>query len=869
MLRRLLASSLSPTCLPTKATLFSPGAGAAVTYDEALDGFRRELRTACADPASGVDYGDQLVLAAAGVAEFIGATRKDVLRGWARDIRRWKVLPKTERERLVAAGLRQCDTLATEKPIERALPRAAAKAAAKSKPAATTGAPNAAPATPRTREGSITLGTPLLGLPGVGPATAQKLADKGLHTVGDAVYFLPKRWDDLRQMVPLRALVAGEMAVTRGSVARSRVAFGRGRRILDVTFSDDDGRQLGARWFYFRGGMQQRFAVGARFIITGVPRVRKDMLEMVHPETILEGDVDDAGAGGGVRVRYPEVEGVPGRTVEKLCRAAVERFVGEVPDGIPAALATELHLLAQADAIRALHLPDPDAPPELVRALNDGTAPPMRRLVFDEFFFLQLGLARRRGTARREPGLALTAASAPDRALRRFLQALPFAPTGAQQRAIAEIAQDLAEAHPMHRLLQGDVGSGKTVVAFAACELACASGLQAAIMAPTEILAEQHARTLTAWAEATGRSIALLTASTPRVARESALALLGAGKLDLIVGTHALLAERVSFGRLGVVVIDEQHRFGVAQRALLRDKGGMLHAGARAAPHLLVMTATPIPRTLALTAYGDLDLTILDELPPGREPPATKVLGGSSGRMRALKELKAALEAGRQAYWVCPLVEESEKLELQDVKIADVTEAADWLAGELGDVPIGLVHGRLATPDRDRVMRAFRAGELRVLVATTVIEVGVDVPQASMMVIEGAERFGLAQLHQLRGRIGRGGGRSTCLLLSAARSGDAGDRLAVMAETSDGFKVAEEDLRIRGPGELFGTRQAGLPRLRYADLVRDLELLKLARDQAFRLLERDPQLDAPEHARTKAVLDARWSEARLFGEEAG
>ncbi|MGZ3408001.1 MAG: ATP-dependent DNA helicase RecG, partial [Polyangia bacterium] len=433
-----------------------------------------------------------------------------------------------------------------------------------------------------------------------------------------------------------------------------------------------------------------------------------------------------------------------------------------------------------------------------------------------------------------------------------------------------EIAHDLAEPHPMHRLLQGDVGSGKTVVAYAACELAVASGFQAAIMAPTEILAEQHARTLAAWAEATGRSLALLTASTPRAARESQLALLAAGKLDIVVGTHALLAERVAFARLGMVVIDEQHRFGVAQRALLRDKGGMLHAGARAAPHLLVMTATPIPRTLALTAYGDLDLTILDELPPGREPPRTRVLHGKTGRARALDELRAALDAGRQAYWVCPLIEESEKLESADIKLADVTEAADWLAGELGDdVPMGVVHGRLPTAERDRVMRAFRSGALRVLVATTVIEVGVDVPAASMMVIEGAERVGLAQLHQLRGRIGRGGGKSTCLLVAGSRAGDAGDRLGVMAETADGFKVAEEDLRIRGPGEIFGTRQAGMPRLRYADLVRDVELLRLARAEAFALLEADPLLAAPEHATTRAVLDARWAEARLFGEEAG
>jgi ATP-dependent DNA helicase RecG len=820
-------------------------------YQAALEQWRRQLHQAFADPDAAVDFGEQLVWAAAGVADYIGAERKERLRGWARDVRRWKVLPRTERERLVAAGLRYCAVLANEAPVEKPKPKAAAA----------------------TREGRASLATPLLGLPGVGPATAQKLAERGLVTVGDVVYFLPRRWDDLRQLLPMRALVAGELAVTRGTVERARVAFGRGRRILDVTFVDDAGGRLSARWFHFRGGMLQRFAAGARFVIAGVPRVRKDAIEMIHPETIA--DSDEGALPPGVRVRYPEVEGVPARTVEKLCHAVAERCCGEVPDGIPVTLATELQLPSQAEALRALHMPSPDLSLEQLSALNAGTAPPQRRLVFDEFFFLQLGLARRRGSARREPGIALTAAAAPEPALARFLGALPFQPTRAQRQAIVEIACDLAAAHPMHRLLQGDVGSGKTVVAYAACELACASGLQAAIMAPTEILAEQHARTLAPWAAATGRSLALLTASTPRAARESQLALLAAGQLDVVVGTHALLAERVSFARLGVVVIDEQHRFGVAQRALLRDKGGLLHAGARAAPHLLVMTATPIPRTLALTAYGDLDLTILDELPPGREPPKTRVLHGASGRARALKELRAALAEGRQAYWVCPLIgevpsrtpetiNESEKSDL-----ADVTEAASWLGGELGDVPLGSVHGRLPTADRDRVMRAFRAGALRVLVATTVIEVGVDVPAASMMIIEGAERFGLAQLHQLRGRIGRGGGRSTCLLLAGSRAGDAGDRLAVMAETSDGFRVAEEDLRIRGPGELFGTRQAGLPRLRYADLVRDVELLRLARARAFALLERDPELAAPEHAATRAVLEARWAEARLFGEEAG
>jgi ATP-dependent DNA helicase RecG len=516
----------------------------------------------------------------------------------------------------------------------------------------------------------------------------------------------------------------------------------------------------------------------------------------------------------------------------------------------------------QATALRALHCPAPDLDAQMVAALNESEAPPQRRLVYDEFFFLQLGLARRRGMARREPGLALVPAGGKDRALATFLSALPFALTGAQKKAIDEIAADLATPHPMHRLLQGDVGSGKTVVAWAACELAAAAGVQAAVMAPTEILAEQHARTLEGWARATGRSLALLTASTPRAARESTLALLAAGRLDVVVGTHALLADRVDFARLGLVVIDEQHRFGVAQRALLRDKGGLHADGERLAPHLLVMTATPIPRTLALTAYGDLDLTLLDEMPPGRQPPSTKVLSGKTGRGRALTALQGALDDERQAYWVCPLVEESEKVDL-----ADVTEAASWLRGQLPDVSIGLVHGRLPTQERDEVMRNFRSGKTRVLVATTVIEVGVDVPAASLMIIEGAERFGLSQLHQLRGRIGRGGGSSSCLLVAGTRAGEAGERLSVMAETADGFKVAEADLRIRGPGEIFGTRQAGMPRLRYADLVRDAEILRMARTDAFALLDEDPRLD--KNPTTRTVLEARWDAGELFGEEAG
>jgi ATP-dependent DNA helicase RecG len=813
---------------------------------EALEALRRPLEFVARDGFANLDrvrdLGASLHQAAARLAGCV-PSGSDRLASWAREVSGWDALARPERERLVAVGLRLCASATI------ALPR-----------------PAPAPASPSgvaTHEGSTELARPLEGLPGVGPATRAKLQQRGLNTVGDVLHFLPRRWDDLRQLVALGALESGKLQMTRGTVTRARVIPAYRRRILEVVFADG-AATLTARWFHFRGGMLERFRVGARFLVLGTPKPWRQALEMVHPETILDENEEDAAPPvGGVRVRYPEVEGVPARTVEKLCRHVSERFAVLVPDGIPPSVAERVGLGSQADALAVLHCPPSDLTAAEIAALNDGGSPAQRRLVFDEFFFLQLGLARRRGLARREAGLPLFAQARDEaeRVVRQFVASLPFAPTGAQRRAIDEIRADLAVPHPMHRLLQGDVGSGKTVVAWAACELACAAGYQAAVMAPTEILAEQHARTLTPLARATGRSLALLTASTPRAARESQLALLASGKLDVVVGTHALLADRVAFARLGLVVIDEQHRFGVAQRALLRDKGGLLHEGTRAAPHLLVMTATPIPRTLALTVYGDLDVTLLDEMPPGRVPPETRVLHGKSGRARALAALEEALADGRQAYWVCPLVEESEKVDL-----ADVTAAADWLRGEL-DLPVGLVHGRLPSAERDDVMRRFRDGTLRVLVATTVIEVGVDVPAASMMVIEGAERFGLAQLHQLRGRIGRGGGRSTCLLAAGSRSGDAGDRLAVMAETSDGFKVAEADLRIRGPGEIFGTRQAGLPRLRYADLVRDAELLRQARKEAFALLAADPELRA--HAATHAVLEARWAEARLFGEEAG
>jgi ATP-dependent DNA helicase RecG len=674
--------------------------------------------------------------------------------------------------------------------------------------------------------------------------------------VGDLLWFLPLGYEDRRQVVPLAAVAElpdGARVTTRGTVKR---VSSFPRRFVDLVI-EDDGVRLTARWFHMNPGLAKRFKTGDGVVLSGALKRYQGQLTMAHPDVVA-----DDGAGAGIRVRYPEVEGVPPRTVARLGREACVAAAELSPDGLPRELTARLALPPLAAALRSLHLVPADLPAAEVAALDAGQTPAHRRLVFDELFFLQLGLARRRARWHADAAPALPAVADPLAELRPHLG---FTPTAAQERAVREIAGELCLAKPMNRLLQGDVGAGKTVVAFAAALLMARAGHQTAFMAPTEILADQHLATVTPWARALGLRAALLTASTPRGARESLLALAAAGRLDLVIGTHALLAERVGFDRLGLVIVDEQHRFGVAQRARLRRKG----EGATGLPHLLVMTATPIPRTLALTIYGDLDVTTLDELPPGRRPPATTLHLGARGRREALGRLKAALGAGRQAFVVCPRVEEPDDPDTE-VTVADAVRTAEQLGHDLPAARIGLVHGRLPAPERDEVMRRLRAGALDVLVATTVIEVGVDIPRATMMVVLSADRFGLAQLHQLRGRIGRGGGESACLLVAEGDPNDeARARLRVLCDTSDGFRIAEADLALRGPGELAGTRQAGMPRLRFGDLARHGELLRLARAEAFALVERDPELRAPEHAAAKAVLEARWDPAALYGEEAG
>jgi ATP-dependent DNA helicase RecG len=520
--------------------------------------------------------------------------------------------------------------------------------------------------------------------------------------------------------------------------------------------------------------------------------------------------------------------------------------------------------------------------------MNRGDSRWHRRLAFGELFALGVAITLRR----RERCGDAAVPCPPTRGLDRELTgALPFTLTGAQRRSVAELAGDLARDTPMNRLLQGDVGAGKTCVAFAAALQVARAGRQTAVMAPTELLAEQHAETWRGWARPLGLRLELLTASTPRAVRASMLALLAAGEIDIVIGTHALIADSVGFHALGLAVIDEQHRFGVAQRARLRDKGD-----GQGAPHLLVMTATPIPRTLALTAFGDLDVSVLDELPPGRKPVTTKLLTGARGRAAAYKLIAERAAAGERAYVVCPKVEPGEPDpdeartgdETRDATrgggngvasprqrgregplYKDATTTALELREALPNLRTGLVHGRLDSAARDQVMRAFKAGELDVLVATTVIEVGVDVPAATVMVIHDAERFGLAQLHQLRGRVGRGGGAAHCLLLSQGANGeDAIRRLDAMVATHDGFKIAEEDLALRGPGELLGPKQAGVPRLRFGNLQQHTELLLEARHHAEAVLDDDPDLARPAHAALRRALERRLASS-VYGAEAG
>jgi len=678
------------------------------------------------------------------------------------------------------------------------------------------------------------LATPLQFLKGVGPERAKLLRRKGLETVGDALFFLPLRHEDRTRFTPFRALQAG-MSVTCSGVITgvSPPPPGRRRAPLTLLLRDDTGYAK-ATLFAGRNYLARVLSRGQRLVLHGkVGRYRDTLTIAVQDWELVEGGDDEQLHAGRLVPVYSSTEGLPQRPLRRLMWQVVDEFAVDVEETLPEEARTRRGLLPLADAVRRAHFPATEADREAA----------VRRIAFDDFLLLQLGLAILRSRTTRAKGLSMRPRGTLAGQLR---ERLGFTLTAAQERVWDEIRADMAAPYPMHRLLQGDVGSGKTVVAALAVCTAVEAGYQAAVMAPTEILAEQHYATLSRLLEPLGLHVTLLTSGLKGRDAAARRAAVEAGHAACVVGTHALVQERVAFQRLGLAVVDEQHRFGVHQRARLRGKGER--------PDVLVMTATPIPRTLALTLYGDLDVSVLDELPPGRKPVRTEART-ESRRPQIYKFLRDQVAEGRQIYVVYPLVEESEAL---DLKAA--TDMAAQLQREVfPDRVVGLLHGRLSSEDKDAIMQRFKAGEIAVLVATTVIEVGIDVPNASVMLIEHAERFGLSQLHQLRGRVGRGPWKSYCILLTSGRLGeDAQRRVEAMVETNDGFKIAEVDLQLRGPGEFFGTRQSGLPEFRAADLLRDAPLLEEARREAMSIVAADPELRASAHRGLRQALLTRW-----------
>jgi ATP-dependent DNA helicase RecG len=676
--------------------------------------------------------------------------------------------------------------------------------------------------------------TALGDLSGVGPQRAKTLAKLGLGTIEDAlVQHLPLRHEDRSRIIPLGRVSVGEARTCAGTIAGiSPPPRGRPRMPLVVMIRDVGGF-LNCAWFN-QPYLARVFKRGQRLIVHGrvQPYGRGPLQMLVKDYEVVEEGPDEMLHTGRLVPVYPLAEGLTQRPLRRLMKRLVDGWADQLEDPLPERVRAGRALLPLPQAIRGAHFPE----------TQEEQAAAHRRLIFDDFFLLEVGLAIRRHREGRRRGLAM---NPPGALVRRLRALLPYTLTAAQERVWDEIRTDMAEPYPMSRLLQGDVGSGKTVVAALAILTVIEAGYQAALMAPTEILAEQHMITLSQLLGPLGVRVVLLTGAVKGKARQEAAAAAESGEAGCAIGTHALVQGGVGFKRLGLAVIDEQHRFGVAHRAALRGKGE--------SPDVLVMTATPIPRTLALTLYGDLDVSILDELPPGRRPVVT-VARGESKRREIYDFLRKQIGEGRQVYVVCPLVEESEASDLRAA-----TEMAERLQREVfPDRRVGLIHGRLGFQDKERVMREFKDGAVHVLVSTTVIEVGIDVPNASVMLVEHAERFGLSQLHQLRGRVGRGPWKSYCILLAGSSSEDAQRRIAAMTGTNDGFRIAEVDLELRGPGDFFGTRQSGLPEFRVADLLRDGAMLEEARHEAFALVHADPQLAASEHRGLRGALLARW-----------
>ncbi len=674
---------------------------------------------------------------------------------------------------------------------------------------------------------------PLCELSGVGAKVAEKLEKVGLHTVQDLLFHLPLRYEDRTRVYPIVQVHHGLWAAVQGKVMAVDTLFGK-RKMLTVKISDGNGT-LTLRFFNFTAAMKNNFAEGKFVHAYGEIKRGNQGLEIIHPDYKFFAPAQKPDVEPNLTPVYPTTEGLRQLTLRNLTDQALALLEkSAVQELLPSGLYDQQMTLAQA--LKIIHRPSADID---LRLFEQGRHPAQVRLIMEELLAQNLSMLAIRSQGQQDVALPLT----PVHQLKQQLLAqLPFSPTKAQQRVVAEIEADLEKPHPMMRLVQGDVGSGKTLVAALAAVRAIEHGYQVALMAPTELLAEQHALNFAQWLEPMGIQVGWLAGKLKGKARETELARIASGEVKMVVGTHALFQEQVSFDHLALVIIDEQHRFGVHQRLELREKG----AKQGAYPHQLIMTATPIPRTLAMTAYADLETSVIDELPPGRTPIQTVAIPDTKRDDIVERIRHACLNEGKQAYWVCTLIDESEVLEAQAA-----AETAEELQRKLPEVKIGLVHGRMKPAEKQAVMQAFKNNELHLLVATTVIEVGVDVPNASLMIIENPERLGLAQLHQLRGRVGRGTVASHCVLLfHAPLSKTAQKRLGVLRESNDGFVIAQRDLEIRGPGELLGTKQTGLADFKIADLVRDQQLIPQVQRIARHIHERYPQ-------NAQAIID-RW-----------
>ena len=700
---------------------------------------------------------------------------------------------------------------------------------------------------------SLELHNPIQYVKGVGPRLASLLTRKNVVTIFDALNFLPRTYEDRRRFTPIVELIPGAKQTSLGVIHSVRVIPLRNRklRILECLVADATG-SLYLKWFRFHEKtMRSILKPGMNIIFSGEVQEFRFRKQVLHPDFEIYSDEEkkDFLHFGRIVPIYSETEGLYQKTIRKILKHVVDSYVSRVVDPLPETMKTKHELMVLAEAYKQIHFPDEKAE---IQTLLSGESLARKRLVFDEFFYLELGLALKKSKIKKKQSEAFTI---DEGFIEKFAATLPFQLTQAQNRATSEIFTDLKKTSPMNRLVQGDVGSGKTVVAMAAALAAYQNGFQVAVMAPTEILAQQHffnfKQILSSFDKANSKishSLRLLVSALKDKEKKAVYREIEQGIAKVIIGTHALIQEDVHFSKLGLVIIDEQHRFGVEQRMSLTQKGKE--------PHVLVMTATPIPRTLALTAYGELDFSIIDEMPSGRKPIQTKIIVEGK-KTEVFSLMNRELKLGRQVYYIFPLIEESEKSDLKDA-----TEGAKQLAGVFSSYKVALLHGKMKQEEKDRIMTEFKANKIKILVSTTVVEVGVDVPNASVMVVEHAERFGLSQLHQLRGRVGRGEHASYCLLITSLRNWDEEKdsvrRLKIMEETTNGFLIAEEDLKIRGPGEFLGTRQAGFIGFKLANLISDHKILKEARLAAFNVIHEDPNLEKGEHLLIKKSLLENW-----------